>query len=197
MTLNLDLEFTIGSARGRQAKPLGMEFVRELEDGDKPLILAPPPLGDKPPTIAKLRHTHHQLAKQLAMGKPAVEAGLMTGYSSSRISILQNDPAFMELIEYYKANIEAKFAEFHERLAALGQHAVDELQDRLEDGTEKFSKKELMELMKLCAENRAPGGNKFPVGGGGPPMVKIVFESGPQNITPLLTDVTHSASDDL
>lgn len=189
----LDLD-SIPSARGAKPKPLEISYVRDLNELDIPKLTAPDSLGDKPPTLKELRHSHHLLARSLAEGKAPAEAGAITGYSPSRISILQNDPAFAELIEYYKGQVEVKYVELHERVATLSKDAVEELLARLDDDPSKFSKKELMEITKLGtdvipmkAKPSGPGGAS-----GTAPLVQIVFKAGPGG-SPELTDVTHSA----
>jgi len=66
-----------------------------------------------------------------------------------RISILKKDPAFAELIEYYKTQKDEAYVNVHERLAVLGLSSVEELAERLEDAPEGFTNRELMELSAL------------------------------------------------
>lgn len=53
--------------------------------------------------------------------------------------MLQNDPAFKELVAYYKAQASQAYLNVHERVAALGLAALDEIQERLEEKPEDFS----------------------------------------------------------
>lgn len=154
MTLDIrDLEsLVVRSARGRQPAPVAMTYVRDLGAEDADVIERPPELGSKPPTIARLRTAHHALARLLAEGVPAVQASAITGYSPSRISILQNDPAFQELLEYYKSQVAEQYLNVHERLGALGMSAVDELGHRLEEEPESFKNRELMELAEMALD---------------------------------------------
>lgn len=167
----------IGSARGKRAMPLSMEFERELGPSDLPLILEPPPQGAFTPPLARIRNSHHMLARLLAEGKSGQEASLVTGYAPSRISILQNDPAFSELVTYYKGQVEAKYLDVHERLASLGLSSLDELQARLEEDPNSFKNRELMELAEFALDRsvtkdaRKAGANA----GAGAPIVQVTF----------------------
>lgn len=159
-------DIVIGSARGRKAKPLALEVMRELQESDLDLILNPPPSGIQASPVQRMRNTHHMLARLLAEGRKGAECSLITGYTPGRISVLQSDPTFKELVEYYKDQAAAKFVDVHARLAALAISSLDELQERLEAEPEGFTKRELMELAELCLDRSiAVGGS----GGGLPP----------------------------
>lgn len=201
-TLDDLTNLAIGSARGRRAAPLSMSVVRELNAADLELILNPPPQGITATPLSKLRHSHHMLARLLAEGRKPGECAMMTGYSPSRISILQNDPAFQELISYYKDNVEAKYLDVHERLAALGLSSLDELQERLENNPEDFKNRELMELAEfamdrsLTKEARKGGAQQA---GAVVPSVNVVFVGAPEHqakvidLTP--TSVVHDGEE--
>ena len=157
----LDLGINIGSARGRKPAPLEMMVRRELTLADKDELENPSARQSTTPPLLRLRNTHHMLARCLAEGRPQAEVGLITGYSPSRISILQGDPAFQELIQYYKSQVEGMYLNVHERLAALGVSTIEELQQRLEDEPEGYSNRELMELASLTLDRSvAPPKNK-------------------------------------
>lgn len=178
-----DLEsLVVRSARGgkRQAAggPLSVAFSRELGEEDADALSAPPALGTKPPTIARLRTNHHQLARLLAEGTPAVQASAITGYSPSRISILQKDPAFCELMAYYKGQVAEQYLNVHERLGALGLAVVDELQERLDDDPERFTNRELMSLAELALD-RSLTRPQAPQPGVGAVAIQVEFVGAP------------------
>lgn len=126
------------------------------------------------PIIKRLRTQHHHLARLLAEGRKEVEVSALTGYSQSRISILKNDPAFAELMEYYKQEAAAAFVNVHERLAALGITCLEELQARLEEDPEKFANKELRELAAMVFDRSvAPAKG---VGGSAPTNVQTAIK---------------------
>lgn len=157
----------LGSARGRRSEPLHMEVRRELNGADVEELLNPSPKGVKTMPLAKLRNTHHLLARLLAEGRSGAECSAMTGYSPSRISILKSDPAFVELVHHYQGQVEEIFVNVHERLAALGMSTIEELMERLEHDPDAISNRELMELASLCLDrSSAPPKNKASGGGG-------------------------------
>lgn len=163
---DLGLLATVPSARGRRPAPLQLEYVRDIDASDASALLAPAPKGSTTPSVLTLRNTHHQLARLLASGIKQAEISLMTGYSQSRISILKNDPAFAELIEYYKTQTEQRYLDIHEKLATVGTAVVEELAERVEDG--KLTNRELMEFGEFCLDRSlTPQGRTQPTGGAG------------------------------
>lgn len=65
----------------------------------------------KPPkpysVVKKFRDTHHLMARMFALGMRPGEVADRMGYSLSRISILRNTPAFEELIQSYRGEVDA------------------------------------------------------------------------------------------
>jgi hypothetical protein len=177
----LDLEnISLGSARGRKAKPFYAQVQRELNAGDLEVLLNPPEVGEGLAIVKKMRNTHHMLARLLAEGRPPGECALVTGYSSSRISILQNDPAFKELVAYYRGQAQEKFLNVHERLASLGLAAIDELQERLEEDPDGFSKRELLDLGIAMMDRSVTQPKTGPGGGSGPAVaLQVTFVESP------------------
>lgn len=142
----------VRSARGKRPQPAAVSYVRDLGPEDAELITNPPALGSQTPSLVRLRTAHHALARLLAEGVPAVQASAITGYSLSRITILQADPAFADLLSYYKGQVAEKYLDVHERLGVLGMTAVEELQERLEERPEEFKNRELMELAEMALD---------------------------------------------
>jgi hypothetical protein len=54
--------------------------------------------------IAKLRDSHHIMARLFVSGLTLAEVASETGYSIARVSVLRNSPAMQELIERYRAD---------------------------------------------------------------------------------------------
>lgn len=179
--LSLDdlTNIAIGSARGAKRQPIFMAFQRELTRSDLDLVLNPPEKGIVASPIAKLRNSHHMLARLLAEGRKNGECALMTGYSPSRISILQNDPAFQDLLAYYKANTEAKYLDVHERLATLGLATLDELQERLEENPDSFSNKDMLALAEFALDRSITKDQRRTAGGSGAPAIAVTFVGSP------------------
>ena len=148
----MDLELRTS---GRAAKPVEAEFVRELRESDLPLLKVEK--GVDAPPIKRLRDSHHQLARILATGARPAEASLITGYSSSRISILQADPAFQELLEFYRANENVAAAAVQDRLLTLGLTAVSILQERMEEEPEDMGTGMLLETAKVGLDRSGHG----------------------------------------
>src|SRR5215813_12581621 len=69
-----------------------------------------------PPAIQRIRSRHHLMAQMLASGLKPTEVAQKTGYSISRVSILQADPAFKELVSNYRGQSENLFFDVKERL---------------------------------------------------------------------------------
>jgi hypothetical protein len=136
---------------GRPSAPeVETDFVRELNEADLVLLDAPRGVQSKP--IAKLRDSHHALARALSAGMKPGEASLITGYSLSRISVLQGDPSFKELLEFYRGHQDTAYANLHDRMATLSMDALEELRERLDDHPEEFTPGALLEMVKTLAD---------------------------------------------
>lgn len=130
---------------------------RELTEQDI-LALGAEALAQGPTSIARLRHRHHLVARLLVEGRPNIEVAAITGYAQGSISQMKADPAFQELMEYYKGQTDAVYVGVHERLARVGEMALDEIEDRLHTKPDTFSNKELRELTAETFERTvAPG----------------------------------------
>lgn len=153
MDLPLDIR-----TRGRTAKSVELELVGEIVEADLALLGAS--RGSAAPPIKRLRDTHHALARVLASGASCADASAITGYSPSRISILQADPQFQELLAHYRGQSSEVVADFRNRMAGMGLDALQELQHRLEEDPDGFSSQLLLELTKVMADRtgHAPAG---------------------------------------
>ena len=171
-----DLRDMLGSARGRKAAPQGARVVRELVPSDMDLLLAPPPKGSQAPLLTRIRTRHHHLARLLAEGESPGTCAIITGYSNSRISILQQDPAFQDLVAYYAAQAAEKFLDVHAKLAGLGTDVVEELHERLDTEPERFSVKDLLALGEFALDRSvAPPKSRAGTDGRGVPAISISF----------------------
>lgn len=101
----------------------------------------------------RIKHRHHSLARALAEGLTCTEAAAVTGYAISRVSILQNDPAFAELVANYTSQVREKFLDAQQKRAELHETVIDELQARIDEKPEAFANAELRELFK-ATDNR-------------------------------------------
>lgn len=157
MNMPLDLFRTTG----RAAKPLSAVKVRELEADD--LLLLGTEKGSKAPALKRLGDRHHALARSLASGMSPGEAAIVCRYDSSRVSILLDDPAFRELLAFYREDVQRQYLGLHEQLAGLASDAAELLQDKLEADLDlpvegrKITVGQLMEVTKLGADRTGHG----------------------------------------
>lgn len=149
-----DLGFDIHLG-GRAAKALNAEIVRELTQSD--LALLATERGVQPTHVQRITDRHHALARCLSTGMSATEAGLCTGYTASRISILRGDPAFEELIAFYRADRGAEVQDLQQKFTALAKDATTEIQERLELDPASFNIDALLDTVKLAADRSGNG----------------------------------------
>jgi len=107
--------------------------------------------------LKRLSARHHRLAQCLAEGIPPGEAGIICGYAGSRVSVLQNDAAFRELVSFYTAARQEAFVETGEKLATLASTAIDILQDRLEETPDEFNPSQLLAVVQTAADRSGHG----------------------------------------
>lgn len=144
---------------GRASRPLTATQVRELDDCD--IALLQEEKGSKPPALKRLSERHHALARCLASGMEPGDAAITCGYVLSRVSILQSDPAFQELLAFYRQDVTSKYLDMHGVLAGLSLDAATELRERLEAEMQAEEKTisigQLVELTKLGADRTGFG----------------------------------------
>jgi hypothetical protein len=155
----MDLSGEILRTRGRAAKPVTATVVRELDEAD--LALLAEEKGSTTPPLKRLSERHHALARCLASGQSSGDAAIACGYVPSRVSILLADPAFTELVEFYRADVNAQYLGLHEVLAGLAHDSARELQERLEDDMSADKKElsvgQLLEMTKMGADRTGHG----------------------------------------
>jgi len=112
-----------------------MEAGRALTENDLPRLADVPRVGS--PILRRLTATHHKQALLLAEGKTIGQVAAIVGCTPTRIMQLQSDPAFSELVHYYQDQIISAMlsdtARLKDKLVDVGEMAVDELRERLED----------------------------------------------------------------
>jgi hypothetical protein len=121
--------------RGAIAEPLTLEVLRNLTPED--LSRA----GDAPkvnvPILKKLRAIHHRQAQLLAQGRSPTQVATIVGCTVQRLVQLQRDPSFSELVAQYQDSVMVQALEdgarLRDKIVDVGEMAVDELRDRLED----------------------------------------------------------------
>lgn len=151
----MDLDLELSRVRGRAKRKIAAEVVRDLTQAD--LAMLETERGVQPRELTRLRERHHALARALASGLSEGEAAAVTGYDLSRISVLKGDPAFKELLAFYRENVNASYAEMHELLAGMSKDAALILRERLEDEPEDFGHGQLLEIAKMGADRTGHG----------------------------------------
>lgn len=152
---HMELELETVRTRGRAALPVAAELVRELAPADLEMLAVEK--GSKTPALKKISDRHHALARNIAAGMPVGEAALICGYDISRVSILRNDPAFQELVEFYREEKDRAFRSVQDKLAGITSDVLDELQTRLEDEPEKMTVPQLLQLLTAAADRSGFG----------------------------------------
>lgn len=141
---------------GRPVARARADYVRDLTVEDLARLDEPRPTA-VPEPLKKIRDSHHALARAIATGMRPAEAALVTGYSVARISVLQNSPAFMALVDFYRSNVNEAFAGLLERMAGLAIDVLEELRDRLESAPESLSNQVLLQLFEKLADRTGHG----------------------------------------
>lgn len=116
-------------------------------------ILAAP----RAPVIAKLRTTHHELARLLSLGLKDVEVSRVTGYSQAWISTLKTNPMFQELLSHYMAQRDEVVVDVGRRLQGLSITAIELMQEKLLDKGDSLTMKELAQVAELGLDRTGYG----------------------------------------
>lgn len=153
MNAPLDLSVplrTVGRPKGRS---LAWAFVRELTQDDLAMLSAARGSVAKP--LARIRDSHHRLARCLSQGMSGVQAGAICGFSQSRISVLRQDKQFQDLIETYRKAGEAQFIEYQDLATANMIRAERLLEDSLEhlaDAEAPLALSEVRPLLEIVSD---------------------------------------------
>jgi hypothetical protein len=133
--MDLDLDDLPIRTLGRAPKPPDVEIIGPIEESDVAMLATGARAAGSSPGI-KLKDRHHSVARLLAAGHKPFEVCAITGYSASHISLLQGDPAFEELLAFYRAHEDAAGADLTQRLKDAAATAVAKLSDRIESDEE-------------------------------------------------------------
>ena len=105
-----------------------------------------------PPVVKRLRDSHHAVARLMAAGLRPAEVSAQTGYALSRLSILQNDPAFMELLAFYRADSDRVAKDVEALFRMVGLDFLQELHERLQDSPGDMADGFLLEAVKALLD---------------------------------------------
>jgi hypothetical protein len=155
MTADLDFKFNFTEADlSHLEAALEINYGRDLTEADLSLLEVPrPPVSH----LKRLGERHHELARCLARGLKPSEAAAIVGMSNVHVSIVQSDPSFKDLVTFYREKVIEESVDLHRRLLTLSKDAVAELQMRMEEEPEKFSRSELLEIAKTTADRAGHG----------------------------------------
>lgn len=155
---------------------LAFEIVRELTLDDISQLNGGGKLGPRP--IKEIRAIHHRIAQLTAKGHSHNFISELTGTSPARQTVLKNDPAFADLVSYYKDQMAETTIEdgqrIQEKLKVAAETALDELSDRLYDDEARKAMplSELRKIVELGADRTVA-----------PPKASIHMTQAPQQIT--------------
>ncbi len=154
--MDLGLELIVRGT-GRQPADFSHTFVRELTLADVKALEGA--RGSEANSLKRLSDRHHALARNLAAGIKPGQAGAICGYDASRVSILQADPMFRELVEFYRSQEDKIFRDTAERLAGVTNGALDLIEERLEDpeAREKITIPQALAIAELGADRSGFG----------------------------------------
>lgn len=151
----MNLPLDIVRTTGRAPTQVTSEVLRPLGDADIALLAREK--GSTTPPLKRIRDRHHAAARLLSAGISEGQVAAITGYDVSRISILKNDPAFRELLEFYRGHVDAAYVDLHEQLAGMSKDALVMLRERMEEEPEKITLLQLIELTKMGADRTGYG----------------------------------------
>lgn len=136
-------------------EPTSAQAVREVTERDIANLDAVKGVGT--PTIARLRDSHHAIARLVALGRSDVETAAITGYSANRVCVLKKDPSFQELVAFYKDRVAEEFIDFTGRLKSVSLDALNVLHERIVETPESMENRELSEIVKMGADRTGFG----------------------------------------
>lgn len=113
--------------------------------------------GSQPSPIKHLRDSHHRLARCLAAGMTPAQAGLQTGYSQSRISILRQDPSFRDLVEVYRKEGSEEWLEYQSMATAnmiRGEKLIADALEAASDSETPLSLGELRPVLDIVSDRQ-------------------------------------------
>lgn len=136
------------AARGEGGGPvLDLDIVGAVRD-----LTVDEPVVNAPVTLKRLRDSHHAVARLLAHGLTPLQVSIQTGYSPSRISILQRDPTFRELLAEYSRETDTRGVAFEYQMELVAKDVVQEIHERIQDAPESVSMGELHDIGKLLID---------------------------------------------
>lgn len=110
---------------------------------------------DDPKDLKRVREKHHSVARLIAAGTTQRLTATITGYSESYLSILLNNPAMQELVDYYRIQRGNAVEVVAEKLRYGALGAVERLVDKME--SDQLDANALLGLAKLGLDRSGHG----------------------------------------
>lgn len=151
--MTFDLGINFDNALAPPAREV--ELVREMHPADLAMAGQASAASDYQPR--KLTERHHALARCVALGLKDHEAAARVGYDPQMLIILKRSPAFLDLVEVYRNDVNLQFADHTQQLAGLATDAILEIRSRLEQDPDAFSSKALLEIAAVTGDRAGYG----------------------------------------
>jgi len=95
-------------------------------------------------SLKKIKSSHHEIARLLALGLKNVEVAAQTGYTPQHVHNLQNAPAFQELLAHYQKRRTDEVMDLTKSINMTAADALQVLQERLDEAPGAISDKDLL-----------------------------------------------------
>lgn len=126
---SMDIDLSDLTRPSRVSEP-AME-ARDIAPGDLEALQSSR-ASDAPPR-KRLRHKHHSLARALAGGMSPGQAAIVSGFALTTVSILQTDPAFIELVSFYTDEAGKTFSRIAEQQVRVASALLDDVERDVND----------------------------------------------------------------
>lgn len=132
---------------------LGVAKKRELAAGEKP------DSPEKSP-LKRVRQRHHALAQAVASAPPDAklkDIAISQGVTPETLYRLCSDTTFKGLVDNVRAGLTVQFEATMDKIKDLGDTAIDELQERLDDDPSQFTAGQLAAIAQLSLDRSGHG----------------------------------------
>lgn len=126
--------------------------IRVLSRADLSVLAIPRPSR----SLQSLRDSHHRVARAVAAGLSGAVIAETCGISQNRVSVLRQDPAFIELVAHYRAVVTAEYInsidpviEFMRTNAIKAQAQIAQKLEEAEEKGETLPTRELLGISEL------------------------------------------------
>lgn len=126
--------------------------IRVLSRADLSVLATPRP----PKALQSLRDSHHRIARAAAAGLSNAVIAETCGISYNRVTVLRQDPAFIELVAHYRAVVTAEYInsidpviEFMRTNAIKAQAQIAQKLEEAEEKGETLPTRELLGISEL------------------------------------------------